>query len=124
MHVHAIAALCAAVMVAAAMLPAAAHAAGKGGSNDAAAERAAARADATVEQMMRADVNKDGVVTKDEVDRLDSRLGRRFQAADADGDGKLTLREFEKLRELSLGATGGASPGGAAVGGGAGGARR
>jgi hypothetical protein len=71
-----------------------------------------------VEQMMRADVNKDGVVTKDEVDRMDRRLGRRFGAADADRDGKLTLREFEKLRELSKGATSGTGPGGAASGGG------
>ncbi len=76
------------------------------------------QSDATVEQMMRADVNKDGVVTKDEVDRMDRRLGRRFGAADADRDGKLTLREFEKLRELSKGATSGTGAGGAASGGG------
>ena len=68
-----------------------------------------ARSTAAMDQMIRADVNKDGKVTREEVERLDSRLGRRFNAADGDRDGHLTLPEFEKLRDLSQGATGGKS---------------
>jgi hypothetical protein len=82
------------------------------------------RSKAAVEQMMQADVNKDGTVTRDEVNRIDSQLGRGFGSADADRDGKLTVREFEKLQELKQGATGGAPPGGTARGGGPGTTRR
>lgn len=82
------------------------------------------RSKAAIEQMMQADVNKDGMVTREEVDRIDSRLGRGFSSADADRDGKLTVREFEKLQELRQGAAGGAPPGGTVRGGGPGATRR
>ena len=65
---------------------------------------------------MRADVNKDGTVSRDEVERLDNRMSRSFNAADADRDGRLNLREFERLRALSRGATSGAAPAGTASG--------
>ena len=81
---------------------------------DAAAARAA-RADAAVEQMLRADVNKDGAVSREELNRLDPRMSPNFDAADRNRDGQLTLREFEKLRALSSGATAGESARGATM---------
>ncbi|HSQ04015.1 MAG TPA: hypothetical protein VLN59_08270, partial [Burkholderiales bacterium] len=47
--------------------------------------------------MVRADTNKDGTVTKDEVQKLNPRLAGHFDQADANHDGKLSLKEFEKL---------------------------
>ena len=49
--------------------------------------------------MLRADVDKDGVLSRFELDQYDLSLGRRFSEVDADRDGKLTLYEFEKLLE-------------------------
>ena len=69
---------------------------------------------AAMNQMVRADVNKDGAVTRDELERMDLELARRFDAADADHDGKLTLREFETLRSLNVFGTGGAAVSGSA----------
>lgn len=83
----------------------------------------AARSDAAMEQMMRADVNKDGTVSRDEVERLDSRMSPQFKAADVDRDGRLTLREFERLRDLSRGATSGTAMRGSAAGSGPGATR-
>ena len=47
--------------------------------------------------MLRADRDKDGTLTREELDRYDLGLGRRFRDVDADRDGRLTLYEFEKL---------------------------
>jgi len=47
--------------------------------------------------MLRADRDKDGTLSRDELERHDLGLARRFKEADADGDGKLTLYEFETL---------------------------
>lgn len=47
--------------------------------------------------MVRADTNKDGAVTKDEVQKLNPRLATHFEQADANRDGRLNLKEFEKL---------------------------
>ena len=83
-------------------------------------EQAAARAaesDAAMDQMMRADVNRDGTISRDEVERFDSRMEPRFKTADLDHDGKLNLREFERLRALSRGATSARPLGGTTAGG-------
>jgi Ca2+-binding EF-hand superfamily protein len=59
-----------------------------------------------MQAMLRADRDKDGVLSRDEVDHYDMSLGRRFKEADTDRDGKLTFYEFEKLlapRETSAG---------------------
>ena len=47
--------------------------------------------------MLRADRDKDGVLSREELDHYSMSLGRRFKEVDADRDGKLTLYEFEKL---------------------------
>ena len=47
--------------------------------------------------MLRADVDKDGTLTREELEQYDLGLARRFREADADRDGKLTFYEFEKL---------------------------
>ena len=47
--------------------------------------------------MLRADRDKDGTLSREELDRYDLGLARRFHEVDADRDGKLTLYEFEKL---------------------------
>lgn len=47
--------------------------------------------------MLRADRDKDGTVSREELDQYDLVLGRRFKEVDSDRDGKLTLYEFEKL---------------------------
>jgi hypothetical protein len=80
----------------------------------------AARTDAAVEQMMRADVDKNGTLSRDEVYRLDRRMSQKFDAADGNRDGRLTLREFERLRALSSGATSGESARGSTAGSGPG----
>jgi hypothetical protein len=49
--------------------------------------------------MLRADRDKDGTLSPQELEQYDLGLARRFRDADADGDGKLTLYEFEKLLE-------------------------
>ena len=47
--------------------------------------------------MLRADRDKDGVLSREEVEHYDVSLARRFRDADGDRDGRLTLVEFEKL---------------------------
>ena len=47
--------------------------------------------------MLRADRDKDGTLSREELEQYDVTLGRRFKEADTDHDGKLTLYEFEKL---------------------------
>src|SRR5687768_17193091 len=47
--------------------------------------------------MLRADRDKDGTVSREELEHYDLGLARRFKEVDADRDGKLTLYEFEKL---------------------------
>jgi len=47
--------------------------------------------------MLRADRNKDGLLSREELDEYDLALGRRFSEADADHNGRLTLPEFETL---------------------------
>lgn len=50
-----------------------------------------------MDAMLRADRDKDGVLSRAELDRYDLSLARRFSEVDSDRDGKLTLYEFEKL---------------------------
>jgi hypothetical protein len=47
--------------------------------------------------MLRADVDKDGTLSRDELEQYDIGLARRFKEADTDRDSKLTFYEFEKL---------------------------
>jgi hypothetical protein len=47
--------------------------------------------------MLRADRDKDGLLSREELDQYDLTTGRRFRQADGDRDGKLTLYEFETL---------------------------
>jgi Ca2+-binding EF-hand superfamily protein len=47
--------------------------------------------------MLRADRDKDGMLSREELEHHDMILARRFRDADADRDGKLTFYEFEKL---------------------------
>ena len=47
--------------------------------------------------MLRADRDKDGVLSREELEYYDLTLARRFKEADTDRDGKLTLYEFEKI---------------------------
>lgn len=47
--------------------------------------------------MMKADLDKDGTLTKAEVSKLDPALVAGFEKADADKDGKLNLKELEAL---------------------------
>lgn len=47
--------------------------------------------------MLRADRDKDGTLSREELEHYDLSLARRFKDVDADRDGKLTLYEFEKL---------------------------
>lgn len=47
--------------------------------------------------MLRADRNKDGTLSREELEHYDVTLGARFREVDSDRDGKLTLYEFEKL---------------------------
>lgn len=47
--------------------------------------------------MLRADRDKDGTLSREELEHYDVTLARRFREADTDRDGRLTLYEFEKL---------------------------
>jgi hypothetical protein len=47
--------------------------------------------------MLRADRDKDGTLTREELEHHDMTLAPRFSEADTDRDGKLTFYEFEKL---------------------------
>ena len=47
--------------------------------------------------MLRADRDKDGTLSREELERYDIGLARQFRQADVDRDGRLTLYEFEKL---------------------------
>ena len=47
--------------------------------------------------MLRADRDKDGLLSREELEHYDMSLVRRFKEADTDRDGKLTLYEFEKI---------------------------
>ena len=47
--------------------------------------------------MLRADRDKDGTLSREELEHYDLGLARRFKEADVDRDGKLTLYEFEKI---------------------------
>ena len=47
--------------------------------------------------MLRADTDKDGYLSREELEHYDLALARRFKEADTDGDGRLTFYEFEKL---------------------------
>lgn len=47
--------------------------------------------------MLRADRDKDGTLSPQELEQYNLGLARRFRDADADGDGRLTLYEFETL---------------------------
>src|SRR5690349_20470816 len=47
--------------------------------------------------MLRADSDKDGTLSQQELEQYDLSLARRFSEADTDHDGKLTFYEFEKL---------------------------
>ena len=49
--------------------------------------------------MLRADRDKDGTLSIEELDQYDLTLGQRFKHVDSDGDGRLTLYEFELLLE-------------------------
>lgn len=58
---------------------------------------AAALGSPAMSAMLRADRDKDGVLTREELDQYDLTLGRRFTEADADANGKLTLFELETV---------------------------
>jgi hypothetical protein len=47
--------------------------------------------------MLRADRDKDGALSREELEQYDVGLARRFGEVDADRDAKLTFNEFEKL---------------------------
>ena len=47
--------------------------------------------------MLRADRDKDGLLSRGELEQYDLALARRFKEADADRDSKLSFSEFEKL---------------------------
>jgi hypothetical protein len=58
--------------------------------------------------MLRADRDKDGMLSREELEEYDVTLGPRFVEADWDQNGKLTLHEFESLllpQSPSVGAT-------------------
>lgn len=49
--------------------------------------------------MLRADRDKDGMLSVEELEHYDMTLGPRFGQVDGDRDGRLTLYEFEVLLE-------------------------
>lgn len=49
--------------------------------------------------MLRADRDKDGLLSIEELDQYDLTLSPRFKEVDSDRDGRLTLYEFELLLE-------------------------
>jgi hypothetical protein len=58
--------------------------------------------------MLRADRDKDGMLSREELEEYDITLGPRFVEADWDQNGKLTLHELESLllpHSPSVGAT-------------------
>lgn len=67
------------------------------GDQPAAAGRNAVLDSEAMKAMLRADRDKNGVLTREEVEQYDLGLARRFKEADVDRDGKLTLYELEKL---------------------------
>jgi hypothetical protein len=61
-----------------------------------------------MQAMLRADRDKDGTLSREELEEYDLTLGRRFADADWDQNGRLSLYEFESLLmppSASLGAT-------------------
>jgi hypothetical protein len=89
-------------LLSAAMLGASAggndSAAGVGKSRGAAAENRASFAQShAMGAMLRADRDKDGLLSRPELEQYDLGLARRFREADSDRDGKLNFSEFEKL---------------------------
>jgi hypothetical protein len=48
-------------------------------------------------RMLRADRDKNGTLSREELEQYDAALSKRFREVDVDRDGKLTLYEFEKL---------------------------
>ena len=72
--------------------------AGVGKSHGAAAEnRASFGQSPAMGAMLRADRDKDGVLSRAELEQYDLGLARRFKEADTDHDGKLNFSEFERL---------------------------
>ena len=55
--------------------------------------------------MLRADRDKDGTLSAEELEHYDMTLGPRFREVDEDRDGRLTLYEFEMLLEEPHAAT-------------------
>jgi hypothetical protein len=47
--------------------------------------------------ILRADRDKDGTLSREELEQYDMGLAKRFREVDADHDDRLTLYEFEKL---------------------------
>jgi EF hand domain-containing protein len=73
-------------------------AAGVGKSNGAAADnRASFGQSHAMGAMLRADRDKDGVLSRAELEQYDLGLARRFKEADVDRDGRLNFSEFERL---------------------------
>ena len=72
--------------------------AGVGKSQSAAAEnRASFVQSQAMSAMLRADRDKDGLLSRAELEQYDLGLARRFKDADSDRDGKLNFGEFDKL---------------------------
>ena len=51
----------------------------------------------------RIDGNNDGSITKSELEKADGKLGADFQKYDTDGDGKLSMPEFEAMMKSMQG---------------------
>ena len=51
----------------------------------------------------RIDGNNDGAITKSELEKADGKLGADFQKYDTDGDGKLSMPEFEAMMKSMQG---------------------
>lgn len=74
-----------------------------------ATERAAGGASAplALRAMLRADLDKDGVLSREELEQFSLILAPRFGEVDADKDGRLSLHELEKLLGTPQTAAGG-----------------